>query len=254
MSRPEFPADFVRNYCPKVQEAGLNRFVYRGGLRWIIPDDMESAECAIILHPLGMRCKNCKLHIPADSDASVLYREAIKDYYASEGALADDVGQQTEEGKEGKPSEEVAEDHRETLVIAPRPGCDRLKPLGAPTCAEGPVRQEKGEDMSPLFEDNDYGEVASEIAKATPRPSCEGCERRKKRNHAVCEHGQITLASKEELLSRLKAIIDRQTLRTGWAETIGQVVDITDLTREQAALCYFELLEYGKITSQPKNV
>jgi hypothetical protein len=249
MSRPKFPADFVRKYCPKVQEACLNRFVHRGGLRWIISDDMESAECAIILHPLGMQCENCKLHIPADSDASVLYREAIKDYYVSEGALADDVGQQTEEGKEGKPSEEVAEDHRETLVIAPQPGCDHLKPFGAPTCAEGPVRQEKGEDMSQVFDNPDY----SVGAKVEPQPPCKNCERRNKRNYAVCEHGQITLASKEELLSRLKAIIDRQTLRAGWAETIGQVVDITDLTREQAALCYFELLEYGKITSQRKN-
>jgi hypothetical protein len=247
MAQPEFPIGFVERFCPLVRDAYRARNIQNIGTLIMTQEDLGCAECDITINCGWLHCESCGLFCAPDCSASVLYRKQIEDYYeaAKKKEQADDVSQQAQEGPEVNPAAELAASIGEVRCKLPEPWSWVIKPHDDTTGTEG---QEGGKAVMEEKLSDEASKPVDEIKKHLSM--CAACEHRKQQTFATLEGERVSLASKEELLARLKLIVEDRSLYAGWATQIGKVIDLTDLTKEQAALLYFELKEYGYIKTR----
>lgn len=78
MLEPEFPEEFVKNYCPKVLECRE-----WGKHFGVMCDGTDMAECAFVRAGYGMECESCRLFLtrPMRTSAEFLFLEKIEKFY-----------------------------------------------------------------------------------------------------------------------------------------------------------------------------
>lgn len=83
MSQPEFPVEFLDNFCPLVREAKKWRLVYLGGTLETTPEDREFAECSTGYISNYIQCDNCSLNVLNVSKFNQVVQK-VNDYYRQE--------------------------------------------------------------------------------------------------------------------------------------------------------------------------